>query len=115
MDFHCKHSTVATMVVRQHEWEHPFGVVSTDGLDIKGFEEKPVSRTHINAGIYILEPSVIENLKINEHCDMPTLFERLKDKGERAIVYPIHEPWIDVGRVEDLALARESNNTPDKE
>jgi NDP-sugar pyrophosphorylase family protein len=40
---------------------------------------------------------------------MPTLFERLNEKGEKTIAYPMHEPWMDVGRPEDLAVANESN------
>lgn len=101
LDFHGRHSPVATMAVRLHEWEHPFGVVRTKGVDIVGFEEKPVSRTHINAGVYVLEPAVLDALERGEHCDMPMLFNRIKERGSRTIVYPMHEPWLDVGRPDD--------------
>jgi len=37
---------------------------------------------------------------------MPTLFERLKAKDKRTVVYPMHEPWLDVGRPDDLAEAQ---------
>jgi len=30
-----------TMAVRTHEWQHPFGVVQTRGVEIVGLEEKP--------------------------------------------------------------------------
>lgn len=111
LDFHCRYNAAATMAVRLHEWQHPFGVVKTKGVDIIGFEEKPVSRSHINAGIYVLEPKALDLLGPDEHCDMPTLFERLQTKDERAIVYPMHEPWLDVGRPDDLKLARETHAT----
>jgi NDP-sugar pyrophosphorylase family protein len=106
LDFHCLHSASATMAVRLHEWQHPFGVVRTKGVDIIGFEEKPITRSHINAGVYVLEPAVLELLKYSEHCDMPTLFARLQEDESRTIVYPMHEPWLDVGRPDDLASAR---------
>jgi dTDP-glucose pyrophosphorylase len=109
LDFHCRHGAAATMAVRLHEWQHPFGVVKIKGVDIVGFEEKPVSRSHINAGIYVLEPHALGLLGPGEHCDMPALFERLQSKNERAIVYPMHEPWLDVGRPEDLKLARDAH------
>ncbi len=105
LDFHCRQGAVATMAVRLHEWQHPFGVVHTKGVDIIGFEEKPVARSHINAGIYVLEPNVLDVLSPGEHCDMPTLFSRLQEKASRTIVYPMHEPWLDVGRAEDLKKA----------
>lgn len=106
LDFHQRHNAAATMAVRSHEWQHPFGVVKTRGVDIIGFEEKPVYRSHVNAGIYALEPRALGVLRAGEHCDMPTLFERLQGASERTIVYPMHEPWLDVGRPGDLELAR---------
>jgi NDP-sugar pyrophosphorylase family protein len=93
------------MAVRLHEWQHPFGVVRTNGVDIVGFDEKPVTRAHINAGIYVLEPASIDVLNLGEPCDMPALFTRLNDRNARTIVYPMHEPWLDVGREADLAQA----------
>jgi dTDP-glucose pyrophosphorylase len=106
VDFHQRHAASGTMAVRLHEWQHPFGVVRTKGVDIVGFEEKPVQRTHINAGIYVLEPEALELLEVGEPCDMPTLFARLKQQTARTIVYPMHEPWLDVGREDDLHKAQ---------
>ncbi len=110
LDFHCRHQASATMAVRQHEWQHPFGVVRTKGVDIIGFEEKPVTRSHINAGIYVLEPESLNALAAGEHCDMPTLFGRLQERAARTIVYPMHEPWLDVGRADDLERAHERHS-----
>ncbi len=110
LDFHIRHSAQATMAVRQHEIQNQFGVVRTNGVEIEGFEEKPVYRSHVNAGIYVLSPSVFDNLESDEHCDMPTLFERIKKNDGRTIVYPMHEPWLDVGRPEDLHKARVMSN-----
>jgi len=107
LDFHTLHNATATMAVRLHEWANPFGVVRTNGIEITGFEEKPVNRSYINAGIYALEPSVLHKLVSKQHCDMPTLFEKIKRDGESTIVYPMHEPWLDVGRPEDLRSAQQ--------
>jgi dTDP-glucose pyrophosphorylase len=107
LDFHCRHGAMATMAVRQHEWQNPFGVIHIKGLDIVGFEEKPVARSHINAGIYVLDPRALDSLNAGEHCDMPTLFARLQERSGRTIVYPMHEPWLDVGRASDLEQAQD--------
>ncbi len=109
LEFHERNAAAATMAVRQHEWRHPYGVVHTRGVDILHFEEKPVSRTYINAGIYALDPEALKALVPGERCDMPTLFERLQKTGRRTIVYPMHEPWLDVGRPDDYALAQSQN------
>lgn len=108
LDFHLRHKAAATMAVREYEWQHPFGVVQTKGIDIAGFEEKPITRSHINAGVYVLEPSVLDMMVPGAHCDMPALFEILQANSMRTVAYPMHEPWLDVGRPEDLDLARDN-------
>ena len=105
LDFHTRHNAAATMAVRVHEWQHPFGVVQTQGVEIVGFEEKPIARSHINAGVYALDPSALSVLTADLHCDMPTLFERLQTNKKRTVAYPMHEPWLDVGRPDDLKRA----------
>jgi len=106
--FHCRHGASATMAVHLHEWQHPFGVVRIKGVDIIGFEEKPIARSHVNAGIYVLEPDTLEALSAGERCDMPTLFGYLQERTRRTIVYPMHEPWLDIGREDDLERAHTS-------
>jgi dTDP-glucose pyrophosphorylase len=108
LDFHRHHRAAATMAVRQHEWQHPFGVVKTQGVEIVGFEEKPVLRSHINAGVYVLDPAALGRLEAGKPCDMPMLFERLQQDEQRVIAYPMHEPWLDVGRPDDLKRARDA-------
>jgi dTDP-glucose pyrophosphorylase len=105
LDFHIRHDAAATMAVRAHEWQHPFGVVQTKGVEIIGFEEKPVARSHINAGVYVLNPTALSLLTVDAHCDMPVLFMRLQAKAQRTVAYPMHEPWLDVGRPDDLLAA----------
>lgn len=109
LDFHLRHNAAATMAVRVHEWQHPFGVVQTEGVEIIGFEEKPVARTHINAGVYALNPDSLDTLSAHSRCDMPTLFERLQAQSRRTVAYPMHEPWLDVGRPVDLEIARSNH------
>jgi len=109
LDFHVRHNAMATMAVRLHEWQHPFGVVQTRGIEIVGFEEKPVARSHINAGVYALDPAALNVVSPDAHCDMPTLFERLQAKTMRTVAYPMHEPWLDVGRPDDLNRANTEN------
>lgn len=107
LKFHQENGAVATMAVRQHEWRHPFGVVHTDGVDVVGFEEKPVGQSQVNAGVYVLDPSSLQLLEPGAACDMPVLFDRLRDSGHRTVAYPVHEPWFDIGRADDYLSAQE--------
>ena len=109
LDFHIEHNANATMAVRMHEWQNPFGVVETSGIELVAYEEKPISRTYINAGVYVLEPSSLNLLAKSEYCDMPNLFSSIQEKGQRVVVYPVHESWLDVGSPGDLAEADKRN------
>ena len=109
LDFHVRYGASATMAVRVHEWQHPYGVVQTQGVDIIGFEEKPVARSHINAGVYVLAPDALSTLVAGSRCDMPALFDRLQASAKRTVAYPMHEPWLDVGRADDLSRANAEN------
>jgi dTDP-glucose pyrophosphorylase len=106
LDFHALYDPIATMAVRVHEWQNPFGVVQIQGVNIVGIEEKPVTRSLINAGVYAISPGALRFLAKGGNCDMPTLFQRLKESSERIVAYPMHEPWLDVGRHDDLAQAK---------
>lgn len=110
LDFHDRYVADATMAVRLHEWQHPFGVVKMQGIKIAAIEEKPISHTHINAGVYVLSPSTLDYLDHGKACDMPTLFERIRENEGQTIAYPMHEPWLDVGRPADLEMANLANN-----
>ncbi len=105
IEFRDRQNAHGVMAVRMHEWTNPYGVVRMEGVDITGFAEKPVSHSHINAGIYALSPAVLDHLAQNIHCDMPSLFDRLREAGHRTVAYPMHEPWLDVGRPDDLERA----------
>jgi len=112
LDFHIRHDASATMAVRTHEWQHPYGVVQTRGIDISGFEEKPIARSYINAGVYVLSSPVLEELEPNMPCDMPTLFEKLQSRSLRTVAYPMHESWLDVGCPDDLEKAHHAFAPP---
>ncbi len=102
LNFHIKKGGNATMAIRQHEWQNPFGIVNINGIKIESFKEKPIYKSHINAGVYVLDPEMLNLLNQDEICDMPMLFQRVNASGNIAIAYPMHESWVDVGRPEDL-------------
>jgi len=107
LDFHVRTKAIATMAIRLHEWQNPYGVVNVNGTDIVGFEEKPISRSYINAGIYALSSEALALLPENTTCDMPSLFMALKNESKSIAAYPIHESWMDIGRPSDLVIAND--------
>lgn len=106
LEYHKFHKADATMAVRIFERENPFGVVEADGIKIKKIIEKPVSKSTINAGIYIINPAQLNKIKINEYYKMTNLFSDMKKSGGKIIVFPMHESWKDIGRPEDIEVTK---------
>ena len=77
-------------------------LMEENGADIVDFKEKPISRSHVNAGVYVLSPEALDGLEKNVKCDMPNVFDRLAKKNQRIVAFPMHEPWLDVGNARDL-------------
>ncbi|MDQ7043633.1 MAG: nucleotidyltransferase family protein [Sulfurimonas sp.] len=106
LDFHLGESAVATMCVREYDYQVPYGVVKIDGSNITSIIEKPLHKFFVNAGIYTLSPQVFEFIPEEEFYDMPTLFDKLLTKELPAVSFPIHEYWLDIGRMSDFEKAQ---------
>lgn len=106
LDFHNKQNAVATMCVRDYEYQVPFGVINSDGNRIVSMEEKPIQRFFVNAGIYVVSPEVYRAVDKNTKIDMPTLIERFIDNQHNVVMFPIHEYWLDIGRMDDFRKAQ---------
>ena len=106
LEFHQENQAVVTVGVRQYDVQVPYGVLKTDGLEVKGVSEKPTFRFFVNAGIYLLEPSVRQHVQPNERLDMTDLLTRLLAAGQRVISFPISEDWLDIGQLADYEKAQ---------
>ena len=106
LKFHKEMSAVGTMVVREYEYQVPYGVVRSDGDLMTGIEEKPTERYFVNGGIYVLSPEALDAIPKGMALDMPALLTNLKDSGRRVAVFPMSEYWRDIGRIDDLEAAR---------
>lgn len=105
LDFHNAHRAIGTMCVREYDHQVPYGVVKLDRQRLVGIEEKPVQRFFVNAGIYVLDPVVIESIPYNEYYDMPSLFQQMVERKQETIAFPIREYWMDIGRIADFERA----------
>lgn len=106
LEFHNKHQAAATMCVRDYEYQVPFGVINGDGNKIISMVEKPVQRFFVNAGIYVISPEIRYSVQKNTRIDMPTLLEQFIAQNHNVMMFPIHEYWLDIGRIEDYNRAQ---------
>ncbi|MCV3391538.1 nucleotidyltransferase family protein [Campylobacter sp. IFREMER_LSEM_CL2101] len=104
LEFHIANKSLATMGVRKHFYQIPYGViVSNIKNQILKIEEKPEQTFLINSGIYILDPKILSYIPKNDFFDMPTLFENIQENNKYA--YLIEDYWIDIGRHEEYQKA----------
>lgn len=106
LEFHKKHNSIATMCVREYEHQVPYGVITSEGVQIKSMVEKPVQRFFVNAGIYLLSPELVRSVQPGERIDMPTLLEKQIELGNSVNMFPVHEYWLDIGRMDDFQRAQ---------
>lgn len=105
LKYHREHQAFSTVCVREHSITVPFGVVEFDDHRLIGIREKPTQKFFVNAGVYLLDPGVLDHLDANEPVDMPSLIERTIASGKPSVVFPLREYWIDVGQLGDLQRA----------
>ena len=105
LDFHDHNKAVATMCVREYDFQVPYGVVNLNGEEILSIEEKPVHKFFVSAGIYLLSPVALKLIPSGQFYDMPTLFEDIIRNKGRAVSFPIREYWLDIGRIEEYERA----------
>ncbi|MDH5326606.1 MAG: nucleotidyltransferase family protein [Gammaproteobacteria bacterium] len=105
LDFHKKQDNHASMCVREYRYQIPYGVVDLDQHKIVQLREKPVFYHNVNAGIYLLNPEVLQLIPRNTYFDMPQLFDHLISESYQAGSFPLREYWMDVGRMEDFHQA----------
>ncbi|CAM8659580.1 GCD1 Nucleoside-diphosphate-sugar pyrophosphorylase involved in lipopolysaccharide biosynthesis/translation initiation factor 2B, gamma/epsilon subunits (eIF-2Bgamma/eIF-2Bepsilon) [Comamonadaceae bacterium] len=107
LEFHQRHQGAATLCVREYESQVPYGVIQSEGHRITQIVEKPVQRFFISAGIYVLSPELIGRVVPGERIDMPTLLEQEIVAGRDVNMFPVHEYWLDIGRMDDFHRAQE--------
>lgn len=105
--FHQQHRGVATLCVREYDLKIPYGVVEADGMDLVRIVEKPVQTFFVNAGIYVIDRSVIQEVRTNHPKEMPDLLQQQIDQGKNVNLFPIHEYWRDVGGLSEYERAQE--------
>jgi NDP-sugar pyrophosphorylase family protein len=100
---HKKANAVATLVLTPVENPSAYGLVETDADGrVLRFIEKPgpgeVTCNTINAGVYVLEPSVLRYMPKGEPYSFERgLFPTLLENKELVLSYVLNGYWIDIG------------------
>ena len=105
LQFHLDNEAMATMALHEYSLQVPYGVVQVEDHRLVGITEKPIHHHFINAGIYVLDPQVLDRVPKETLFDMPDLFRQLILEGRTTVAFPIREYWLDIGQPQDLQRA----------
>jgi len=106
LEFHNNNAGVASMCVREYDFQVPYGVVNASNEIVREIVEKPIHKFFVNAGIYVLNPSILEEIEEKNYLDMPNLIQNQINKNLQVNMFPVHEYWLDVGRIDQLEKAQ---------
>lgn len=122
IEFHCRKGGMATIAVTPVEDPTTYGVVETDAQGkVNGFIEKPAkdlaTTNMINAGIYVVEPEILEHIPPGAFSMFEKdIFPTLLKSGAPLHGYPSQDYWIDIGtpgkylKLNHALLERSSGN-----
>ena len=116
IDFHMANSAVATLALAPVADPSRYGLVPTDGSGrITAFIEKPTAEDRsnaskantINAGVYILEPQVLDMLPTDVNRSFEyDVFPAILEKGLPFFGYVVKDKyWLDIGTPESYLEA----------
>jgi dTDP-glucose pyrophosphorylase len=105
--YHHEHHADLTVAVQQHDLQVPYGIIECEGTFVRRLSEKPTLKFLVNAGIYLLEPTVYRFIPNGERYDMTDLIQRLLNEGCQVVAFPIREYWMDIGQHADYQQVKD--------
>lgn len=100
LEYHKKNGNELTAICAVKHFEIPYGTMEfgENGV-LKSLKEKPEYNFFINAGMYILEPHLLDEIPENEFFHITTLMEKIITRKGKVGVFPVSEgSWMDIGQ-----------------
>jgi dTDP-glucose pyrophosphorylase len=102
LQYHREQNNEITLISALKNIDIPYGTLNT-GMNgvLECLSEKPSFTFQINSGMYILEPSVLNDIPENEFFHITHLIEKLMKENRNVGVFPVSEKsWLDMGTLE---------------
>lgn len=99
LEYHYNNKNDITIIAALKHYSIPYGTIETsENGKLENLSEKPELTFKINSGMYILEPSVLDEIPSNEFYHITHLIEKIQSRGGNVGVYPVSEKsWKDIG------------------
>lgn len=108
LSFHARQQADITIGVYHRDIKIDLGVVESDKEGrFRSFTEKPVYHFDVSMGVNVLTPAVMRHVERGKYLDMPDLILKVHESGGKVRCFREDCYWLDIGRVDDYALAQE--------
>jgi NDP-mannose synthase len=110
VSYHCASGSVLTIAAHQRVVKVDYGVLgfgAESGTLVEAFYEKPEIPVSVSAGIYVMEPEILECVPPTGYFDFPDLVHALLEAHQPISAYEFKGFWLDLGRPEDYQHAVE--------
>lgn len=104
--FHQAQEADMTVGVRQYEFKVPHEVIESKNGCATKITQNPSYSFLVNAGIYLIQPTVHRYVPTDQRFDMTDLIDRVMADGGRVVSFPVIEYWLDIGQHEDFDRAQ---------
>ncbi len=107
MDFAKMHTfavskkAMLTVAIKRHVTPFAFGNIYFDGHLVTGIEEKPDIVRYILAGIYIMQPPILDWIPDTQPYGMDQLIRAMLAENQTIVKYQFDEYWLDIGQISD--------------
>ena len=105
INYHNRSNLDITVCASFYDIQIPFGTIEIENDKLVNIIEKPLKKYLINAGIYVVNPVIINNLQYNKKIDMTDIISDAINNNNVGI-FPMHEQWIDIGSHESYEKAK---------
>jgi len=106
LNFHRENKSDFTMCAREYGFQVPYGVINSTKYKVQEIVEKPVKKFLVNAGVYAIEPAMLNRIDEGQSMDMNIFIDGLISNKKEVCVYPLYEYWQDVGQREHFDQAQ---------
>lgn len=107
MEFHKNKNASLTLVSKKISLPLQYGIIKHKDDKVISLEEKPAIEEEINAGIYVLDPRVLQFIPKGKSYHMTDLIKDLIKNGHNVQKHTLNDYWLDVGMLKDYEKANE--------
>ena len=104
--YHKESKNELTICTKKYSIKIPYGVIDHQKNRVRKIIEKPNQNFDINAGIYVISKNSLKYLNANTYIDMDEFIQNILNKNKKVGSYPLHEYWLDIGKVDDFKKAK---------